>query len=33
MVARALDVIPQELRGEAATDFLAHEAVHPYWQK
>lgn len=30
MVASALEAIPENLRGEAAIDFLAHEAKAPY---
>lgn len=30
MIADAIRAIPEQLRGEAAQDFLAHEAEHPY---
>lgn len=30
MVTNALEAIPENLRGEAVIDFLAHEAKSPY---
>ncbi|TCW78643.1 hypothetical protein C5O80_30465 [Burkholderia sp. SRS-46] len=33
MVSDALGSIPADLRGEAAIDFLGHNALHPYGQQ